>query len=463
MSAILLAGATVITVASHRPRDERVDILVVDGTIAEIGRDITAPATTEVVDLTGRIIAPGLVNAHLHTWQAALRFAGADWTLPEYLARMHGEVAHRYTPDDMRIGTASGATAQIDAGVTTIGDWCHNCLTHDHAVAAIEGLVESGIRAVFLHGTPHGVRDRPHDIAMFDRLMSGPIAAGPLLTGGLAIKGPQLSSATTAVADMTAARDRGVVVTMHQSNGIPGDAWDVVDRHRLWGPRVNIVHGTQIPTPLVRRLLDRGVTFTSTPENELGQGHRSDIVAEVVAAGGSPSLGTDGDMFVSGDVRIAARMALSRQRATEHEDARRDTGMIAHSTPTGTADALRWATIEGARALGLADTVGTVEVGKRADLVVIDATGVSMWPHHDPVAAALHAHSGAVEAVLVEGRWRKRDHALVGVDVADLQAQAWRSGSRLIDLVRADGLHRRVRRRVVQKVVNRRFSGPRET
>ncbi|WP_238981133.1 amidohydrolase family protein [Williamsia herbipolensis] len=459
---MLLTGATVITMAHDRPRHEAAEILVVDGVITEIGVGIVPPGRADVVDLAGRIITPGLVNAHLHTWQSALRLVGADWTLPEYLARVHGDAAHRYSPDDMRVGTALGATAQIDAGVTTIGDWCHNCLTHEHAVGAIGGLVESGIRAVFLHGTPHGLRERTHDLAVFDRLVDGPVATTSLITAGMAIKGPQLSSATTAVADMSAARERGVVVTMHQSNGVPGDAWDTVDRHRLWGPRVNIVHGTQIPTPLLRRLLDRGVTFTSTPENELGQGHRADILSEVAASGGILSLGTDSDAFGSGDVRVAARVALSRHRAAEHERSLAATGMIAESVASGTWDALRWATIGGAHALGLADSVGTLEVGKRADLLVVDATGVAMWPHHDPVAAALHAHPGTVEAVLVDGRWRKRDHALVGVDVADLQARAWRSGSRLVGHLRADGVHRRVRREVVRRVVHRQFIGPRE-
>ncbi len=86
-----------------RPDAERVDLLVEDDRIVDIGESL--PVTdAEIVDLSDRIVIPGLVNAHLHTWQSALRFLGSDWTLPEYLRRVHGEIAARYTPKDIAGG-----------------------------------------------------------------------------------------------------------------------------------------------------------------------------------------------------------------------------------------------------------------------------------------------------------------------------------------------------------------------
>src|SRR5689334_18961188 len=142
---MLLRGAQVVTLAPNRPDAESIDILIEDDHIAMLGNRL-APGGADVVDLAGRIVIPGLVNAHLHTWQTALRFAGGDWSLLDYLSHTHGHVARRYTDDDMHIGTLAGALNQINCGTTTVGDWCHNCLTPAHSDAAIDALNIAGIR-----------------------------------------------------------------------------------------------------------------------------------------------------------------------------------------------------------------------------------------------------------------------------------------------------------------------------
>ncbi|MGA8545686.1 MAG: amidohydrolase family protein [Mycobacterium sp.] len=175
MTGILLRGATVITMSPSRSDAERVDILIEDGRISDIGEP-DAPYA-ETVDLSGRIVIPGLVNAHLHTWQGALRHVGADWTLLEYLQRMHADIAPYYTPDDVYIGNLAGALNQISCGTTTLGDWCHNNATPEHTDAAVEALQRSGIRAVFLHGTPNRDSDAAHPLEEIDRLLEGPTYA----------------------------------------------------------------------------------------------------------------------------------------------------------------------------------------------------------------------------------------------------------------------------------------------
>ncbi|MFI8232591.1 hypothetical protein ACIGDI_27525 [Streptomyces sp. NPDC085900] len=136
MSLLLLRGAQVITMAPDRPDAEHLDVLVDGDRIAAVEESIEAP-DAEVVDFSGRIVIPGLVNAHLHTWQTALRSAGADWTLLQYLTHLHGECVRHYTPDDMHISNLAGALNQINCGTTTLGDWCHNALSPEHADAAV--------------------------------------------------------------------------------------------------------------------------------------------------------------------------------------------------------------------------------------------------------------------------------------------------------------------------------------
>ncbi|MGC0343952.1 amidohydrolase family protein [Streptomyces sp. SLBN-8D4] len=431
MSRTLLRGAQVITMAPDRPDAEHVDILVDGDRIAAVGENIEA-SDAEVVDLSGRIVIPGLVNAHLHTWQTALRSAGADWTLMEYLTHLHGECVGHYTPADMHISNLAGALNQINCGTTTVGDWCHNALSPEHADAAVEGLVRAGIRAVFLHGTPYRSPETPHPLAEIDRLLDGPVRDHALLTLGMALQGPQYSSPETAVADFRAGADRGLVVSMHQSGGELSPGWEAVRASGLFSPLTNVVHGADLPGAWIEMLVEAGVTFTTTPENELGQGHGTPVTGALLCLGAAPSLGTDIDTAVPGKVLTAARIALAHQRSLDHARYRETTGMHANTASVTAKQALAWATVEGARALGLADRVGRIEVGMQADLVAVDARAFNLWPAHDPVATVLHADIANIEAVLVAGIWRKRDHALLAPGLDELRDQLRESGQRLL-------------------------------
>lgn len=414
-----------------RPDAERIDIVVQGDQVTQLGECLD-DTDAETVDLPGRIIMPGLVNAHLHTWQSALRFAGADWTLLEYLRHMHGGVADRYTPDDVYIGNLAAALNQINCGTTTLGDWCHNNPTPEHTDAAIEGLQRSGIRAVFLHGAPRRAPDVAHPLAEVDRLLDRPGPAVGSLTIGMAIAGPQYSTPDMAVADLRAAAERDLIASMHQSGGQPGAGWEAVCAAGLFGPRTNVVHGAGLTDDWFGRLIAAGVNFTVTPESELGHGHGAPITGHLLRHGAAPSLGTDTDTAVSGEILAGARIALAHQRGLDHERHRQATGAIAPSPSVTCKQALSWATVGGARALGLADRVGTIEPGKQADLVVIDTRPLNLWPARDPIAAALNAGVVNIEAVMIAGRWRKRDHSLIEADLDSVRSGLLESAERLI-------------------------------
>jgi cytosine/adenosine deaminase-related metal-dependent hydrolase len=427
---ILLRGAQVITMAPGRPDSERIDVLIEDNLITCTGADLES-AGADVVDLHGRIVIPGLVNAHLHTWQTALRLVGADWTLPQYFTHVRGRIAPHYRPDDVHISNLVGALNQINCGTTTLGDWCHNNPTPEHSDAAVAALQSAGIRAVFLHGSPNRAPDVGHPLEEVDRLIDVTAGSASLVNVGMAILGPQLSTPDVAVADFRAAAERGVLASMHQSGGLPAPAWDAVRRAGLFGPTTNVVHGEGLTEEWIKLLVDAGVTFTITPENELGHGHGQPITAPLLRYGAAPSLGIDTETAIGGELLTAARVALAHQRGLDHEHSRRITGAMA-ATPTVTCkQALSWATVEGARALGVGDRVGRIEPGMQADVVAIDARALNLWPVHDPVATALHAGVGNIEAVIVAGKWRKREHRLIGVDLDELKNRLLESGDRL--------------------------------
>src|SRR5271167_4214981 len=153
MRRILLKDATIVSMDGAVGDFDRGDLLIDSDRIAAIGRDLEA-ADAEAVDMRGRILIPGFVNAHMHTWQTGLRGIAANWTLLEYFRWMHAGLATQFTPDDIGIATLVGAYNQMNCGATTLADWCHNNPTPAHTDAAVAALRESGIRSVFLHGSP---------------------------------------------------------------------------------------------------------------------------------------------------------------------------------------------------------------------------------------------------------------------------------------------------------------------
>ena len=121
------------------------ELLFSGNRIEAVGRNLGATAD-ETIDAGDKIVMPGLVNAHMHTWETALRGIGAEWMTADYLRHMHLNLATRYRPEDNYLGNLIGALAQIDAGVTTLVDWCHNITCRDSAAHFPSGL-ECGTRA----------------------------------------------------------------------------------------------------------------------------------------------------------------------------------------------------------------------------------------------------------------------------------------------------------------------------
>ena len=445
MDRILLHGAHVVTMAPGQP-DGLANILVEDGRIAAVAPGLTV-ADAAQVDATGRIIIPGLVNAHLHTWQTALRGMASDWTLLEYFRHVHAGLATHFTPDDVHVGTLAGALNQIDCGTTTLGDWCHNNPTPAHTDAAVDALARSGIRAVFLHGSPKPdpkpgqphFSEVPHPRDEIERLLRGPFASRDgLLTLGMAILGPHYATTEVALADFQLAREMGLIASMHQGGGpakSPG-GWDAVEAAGLIGPQTNIVHGNDLPDDRLQRFVQAGVTFTATPEPEMAMGHGHPITGRLRALGTAPSLGVDIESAASGEMITVARVALAHQRALDHAASRRETGAMAGRATVTAREALSWITVRGAEALGLADRVGSLAPGKQADLVLIDARALNLAPVHDPVATVMQASLANIEAVMIAGRWQKRGGRLLHQGVPSVLQALAASGARIAAALR---------------------------
>ncbi|HUN48107.1 MAG TPA: amidohydrolase family protein [Stellaceae bacterium] len=446
MSRLLIKSGTIVTMDRDVPDLPQGDLLIEGDRIAAVAPAIEA-SDAEVIDAAGRIVMPGFVNAHQHTWQTALRGIAANWTILEYLHNMHAAVAPAFSPEDIHVSTLVGALNQLNSGTTTLVDWCHNNPTPAHTLRAIDALQESGIRAVFLHGSPKpdpkpGQRhfsEIPHPRAEIERLARDRLPSKDALVRlGMAVLGPAYSTYEVSRADLKLGREMGMLVSMHVGGGkmLTPDGFPRLLGEGLIDGRTNIVHGNSIDFETLRGLVDAGATVTVTPDIELQMGYGDCLTGPLRRLGARPTLGVDIESLIGGDMFTVTRVALQALRHADSLEARRATGLGPTRVTVEAREALEWATINGAAMLGLEHRIGSLTPGKQADVVLLDADALNLFPVTDPVAAiVLHAGIANVETVLVAGRVVKRAGKLLYPDLPRRKAQLAEASRRIVATV----------------------------
>ena len=443
MTQTLIQNATLLTMDPALGELEHSDLLFEGDTIVQIGRHLDSKKADKVIDASGKILMPGLVNAHMHTWQTALRGVTSNWTILEYFANMHAGLATNFQPEDIYIATLMGALNQINCGTTTLGDWCHNNPTPAHTDRAIDGLMASNIRAVFFHGSPKPdpkpgqkhFSEVPHPRAEVERLLNTRFKNPGLVSLGLAILGPHYSTYEVAVHDFLLAREFKLIASMHCAGAAAKtpDGWERLVQEGLMGNNNNIVHGNNLTEAQLKMMIDLGVTFSLTPETEMTQGHGMAITGRLLELGAAPSLGVDLESSISGDMFSVARFALGTQRALDNAHSKDTQHKLPDTSTIYCKQALEWITIKGAQALNLDDKIGSLTVGKQADLVLISADDLNMSPVHDPISSVVMQTSLAnIDTVIIAGETRKEHGRLIYPNVGELKTQLVQSGKRLM-------------------------------
>lgn len=440
---IVIRNGRVVTMDETFDGPEIVDILIENGVITAIGTGLDA-GDAEFIDATHRIVAPGFIDTHRHTWQTQVRGICGDWTLGDYVSGIRFTVSPMYSADDVYLGNYAGALEALDAGVTTLLDFSHCNNTPDHSDAALQGLRDSRIRAVLGYGffdsspqAPHHFTSHGARIDDFHRI-ADKLEGDHLLRIGAALS--EVPDMEILRAEISAARERNALVVAHT-----GCIWALpsgiaeMEHHDLLDAAQVHVHCNTLSDDEFATLARHGAKISISPETEMNMGMGRPVFEQAKRYGLKPTLSADVVSLNSGDLfhQLRLAIAVARWQGTEALNAER----IDPAELTVTAhEALTWVTINGAEAMGLGDVVGSITVGKRADLMIVGGASRSQHPASNAEATLVFQTSASdVDTVLVDGVVVKRAGELVGVDRASLDARVERSADEVFGRIRAAG------------------------
>src|SRR4029079_3785660 len=346
--------------------------------------------------------------------------------LTQYFVWYYLEHGKTFRPEDIHAGNLLSAWESLEAGVTTTVDWSHALQTVDHADAAVDALQATPGRFVLAYGNIQaGPWEWTADSAVRDFFERRFGTRDDMLGFQMAFDvtgDPEFPEQEA----FKVARELDVPVTSHV--GVWGatndDGIRLMHEHGFMTPESIYVHAATLSEDSYQRIAGTGgsVSVATESEQSAGQGYPP---SWALRKHGIPvSLSMDTSVWWSGDLFTAMRTTLGADRSREHLEAHAQGDTVTHSALRAE-QVVDWATRGGAKALGRDDSLGSVEVGKKADLVLLknDASPVS-FPILNPYGhVAFQAQRGDVHTVLVDGRVVKRDGALVGVDLAAIRRQ----------------------------------------
>ena len=432
----IVSGGAVVTVDSERHIYNPGAVAIDGTTIVAVGAaaDIAARfKAADQINAAGSIVIPGLINTHGHAPMVLYRGLADDLRLQDWLEKyIFPAEAKTVSREMVRAGTRLAALEMIQSGTTTYADMYY----FEEEIARV--TVAAGMRGVLgqtIIQFPVADAKTPQEALARTEAFIKEFAKDDLIVPAVAPHSPYTVDAKDLLASRALATKYGVPVLIHVAEtetelGASKTAHSgmspvlYLQSIGFWGPRTLVNHGVWVDAADIKLLRSHEVAVSHNPESNMKLASGIAPVPDYLAAGVTVGLGTDGaasnndlDMFEA--MRFAA---------------------LLHKVKTGdpraipAATALEMATIQGAKALGLERQIGSIEAGKRADLVVVSASSARMTPMYDPVSHLVYAaHGDDVRAVMVNGRVLMRDRKMLTLDESAVLAEA----RKFADTVRA--------------------------
>jgi 5-methylthioadenosine/S-adenosylhomocysteine deaminase len=420
---LVIAGCTALV----HGEDGRIDfaddaaVVVRGGVIDDVttAAAVAGLAATERIDAGGQIAMPGLINCHTHSPMVALRGIAEDMPVEEWFNDWIWPIESNLTDSVVELGALLACAEMIRGGVTAFAD---HYFAMDRVAAAV---TRSGLRAnlgwAYFSGQGAEGRERSLDFAL-----SANGTADGRITTSLAPHAPYTVDDHDLAVTAELAREHGLLVHLHAAeNKAQTDhslerhgrtPIEVLERAGLLDTDLLIAHGTGITDrdlPVLRRATGR-VAVATAPRGYLKFGWDTTPVRALASLGVPVGLATDGAASNNTlDVWESMTLTALVQKSVERDPA----WLTARQ-------ALDHATAQSARAVGLADRIGALAPGRRADLILVDLTGPHTLPVHDLAATLVHsARSSDVRTTVVDGKVLMRDRRLLTLDAPAVAAE----------------------------------------
>jgi 5-methylthioadenosine/S-adenosylhomocysteine deaminase len=392
----LFKSGTIVTMDPKVPNLSTGDVLVDDDRIAAVGTNLQADGA-EVVDATGSIVMPGLVDAHHHMWLGVMRRMMPDVDdLFAYIGVVAETLGAHYRPLDMYLSTKLTAVASLDAGITTIIDACHSSRGPEHTDAALDALDDTGIRALHMVGAAMDKKASAAHLPADLRRLAGNWNHGDgLVRVGLfgqlnldwwkVARGLDMRILTEFIGDLA---------KLGPEFAEPG----------VLGPHNIFNHCTRVPQETWKLFADAGVNVTVNPRSDalFGFDDESFAYQQAIDHGLIPALGIDLDTAFGSDLFGEMHALFGQQRSAMRY--RRFRGEQNVPTPISVEAVLKAATVNGARAAGLESEIGTLTPGKQADIIMVRTNGVAVFPVNNAIGTIVQAvERSDVDTVMVAG------------------------------------------------------------
>ncbi|MGH9331736.1 MAG: amidohydrolase family protein, partial [Vicinamibacterales bacterium] len=433
---LLLTNAHVLTMDDRFTVHAPGSVAISSGRILAVADALLEYEALETIDCRGRVVMPGFVNAHTHAPMTLLRGLADDLRLDVWLMGYMMPVERAFVrPDFVALGTRLACAEMIRSGTTCFADMYY----FEHAVA--EAAAAAGLRALCAQTV---LKFPAPDAASFEDSLASAREfivrwkGDALIVPAVAPHAPYTCTVEILRACAELGCEFDVPLHIHLAetafeveqsrleHGMPVVPW--VGKHRLFDARVLAAHCVHVDEGEIRALKDAGAGVAHNPTSNLKLGSGIAPVAKMLDLGIAVGIGTDGaasnnDLDMFEETRLAALLAK---------------GTSGDPTALPARLALAMATRIGARAIHLGDITGSLEPGKRADLIVVDLDQAHNVPRfgRDPNAVysqlVYAAKSTDVVDVMCDGRWLMRERRLLTLDEDDLRSAA-REVARRVD------------------------------
>jgi 5-methylthioadenosine/S-adenosylhomocysteine deaminase len=415
---ILLKGGTIVSMDPAIGDFVQGNILIQGKRIVAVGPNVRVvrPAP-KVIDASNTILIPGFVDCHRHSWEGVLRRIIPDADIAKYTATTHQGFAPFYRPHDMYIGNLITALGCIDAGITCIIDNSHNSRSAAHSDAAVQALLDSGIRAVHASGAPQREpwdHQFPQDL---ERLQKRFFSSDDQLVTLRMFSGLDREN-------YRFARKLGLRITTEFQGAAAAMTLEQFWNEKLLGPDITYNHCGGLTDLAWQRIRESGGTVDvcprSDPQYALGDGFPA--FQKALDHGIRPGLSVDNEVSYGTDMFTEMRVVFNIQRALATN--RRVNGDPNPPKLVNVREVLECATVNGAACAGLTAKCGTLSPGKEADIVMIRADDINLYPSNNALGTVVAAADiKNVDTVMIGGVIRKSGGKMIGVNWPKLRAQ----------------------------------------